>query len=324
MSTRDLFFPSGGSKCAATLYLPAVPPRGSSGAKPPVIVMAHGLGAVRAMGLATYAARFTAAGYACLVFDYRHFGDSDGEPRQLLSVARQREDWLAAIACARSLEGTDGDRVVAWGPSFAGGHVIRVAAARPDGLVAAIAQCPVADGPVSALTAAHPLSAAKAVAAALRDTVRARRGRPPHMIAVTGPPGAAAILTAPEADPGYRSLVPRDGGWRNEVAARAVFDVVRHRPVRHAARISVPLLVALCETDPLTPPGPARRAAARAPRGEVRVYALPHFDIYRGDGFDRAVADQLAFLRRHVPACAGRHISNLYKFGMYIWRRWFF
>lgn len=296
MSTRDLYFTSGTARCAATLYLPD-----NGGARPPVIVMAHGLGAVRAMGLARYARRFTAAGYVCLVFDYRHFGDSDGEPRQLLSVARQRDDWLAAIACARTLEETDSDRVVAWGTSFAGGHVIEVAAGRPDGLAAAIVQCPFTDGPASALTAAHPLSAGKAAAAALRDTARARRGKPPVMVAVTGPPGATAILTAPDAVPGYQALVPPDGGWLNEITARAVFEILRARPGRHAARVAVPILFALCETDPLTPAGPARRSAARAPFSETRTYDIPHFDIYSGDGFERAVADQLDFLRRHVP-----------------------
>ena len=50
------------------------------------------------MRLDTFAERFAAAGYSCLVFDYRHFGDSDGAPRQLLSIRRQLDDWAAAIA----------------------------------------------------------------------------------------------------------------------------------------------------------------------------------------------------------------------------------
>ncbi|BCI92043.1 hypothetical protein NIIDMKKI_72490 [Mycobacterium kansasii] len=45
-----------------------------------LLVMAHGLGAVRTMRLDAYAQRFCAAGYACLVFDYRNFGDSEGSP----------------------------------------------------------------------------------------------------------------------------------------------------------------------------------------------------------------------------------------------------
>ncbi|MGI5132359.1 hypothetical protein ACQEVB_36525 [Pseudonocardia sp. CA-107938] len=36
--------------------------------------MAHGLGGIRQMRLDAYAERFAAAGYACLVSDYRHFG----------------------------------------------------------------------------------------------------------------------------------------------------------------------------------------------------------------------------------------------------------
>jgi len=37
------------------------------------------------------AERFCAAGYVCLVFDCRHYCDSDGQPRQLLDIGRQLE-----------------------------------------------------------------------------------------------------------------------------------------------------------------------------------------------------------------------------------------
>ena len=50
---------------------------------------AHGLAGVKEMRLDAYAERFCAAGLACLVFDYRHFGESAGEPRQLLDIQRQ-------------------------------------------------------------------------------------------------------------------------------------------------------------------------------------------------------------------------------------------
>ena len=47
------------------------------------------------------------------------------------------------------------------------------------------------------------------------------------------------------------------------------------------------------------------RAAARAPWSQVRRYSGGHFDIYRGEGFERAVSDQVAFLRsvlQPIPA----------------------
>ena len=85
MATRvDVSFPSGGQRCGGWLYLPM----GVTG-KAPCVVMAHGTTGTMNFGLARYAQRFAAAGFAVLVFDYRHFGASDGQPRQLIRVGRQ-------------------------------------------------------------------------------------------------------------------------------------------------------------------------------------------------------------------------------------------
>ncbi len=39
----------------------------------------------------------------------------------------------------------------------------------------------------------------------------------------------------------------------------------------------------------------------KAKKGEIARYPIGHFDIYLGEAFARAFADQLAFLRAHVP-----------------------
>lgn len=97
------------------------------------------------MRLDAYAEQFARAGIAALVFDYRHFGASEGEPRQLLSIRKQHEDYEAAIAYVRALDGVDPDRVAVFGSSFSGGHVLCVASRDPR-VAAVIAQCPYADG----------------------------------------------------------------------------------------------------------------------------------------------------------------------------------
>src|SRR6266496_390364 len=140
IAREDLSFPSGGETCAAWLYRP----EGADGPVP-CVVMAHGFSATRADRLPAYAERFAAAGVAVLLFDYRHFGDSTGEPRQLLDIARQHADYHAAVACARTLDGIDPRRIALFGTSFAGGHVVVVAAQDPS-IAAVIAQCPFADG----------------------------------------------------------------------------------------------------------------------------------------------------------------------------------
>jgi len=267
------------------------------------VILAHGFAGIREARLDAFAERFAAAGMAALVFDYRHFGASAGEPRQLLDIPRQHQDWRAAIAYARALDGVDPDRVALWGTSFSGGHVV-VVAAGDERIAAVVAQAPFMDGlpTLRGLGAAHALTLTRA---GVRDELHRLRGRAPHLVGVVGPPGARAVMTTPDAEPGYLALIPPGVEFRNAVAARVALRVGAYRPVRAAARVRCPLLVCICDRDAITPPGPAAKAAARAPRGEARHYDAGHFDIYVGDVFERAVADQVAFLSRHLRPAAG-------------------
>ncbi|MFL5781620.1 MAG: alpha/beta hydrolase [Thermoleophilaceae bacterium] len=293
----EVSFRSGGDECAAWLYRPP------AGASSPCVVLGHGWSGVREQRLDAYAERFAAAGLAALVFDYRHFGASGGQPRQLLDIGRQHEDWHAAIGFARGLDGVDPDRVALWGTSFGGGHVMSVAAADPR-TAAVVAQVPFADGlrNLPHLGLRHALVL---VREGLRDQIAAALGRPPHMIPSVGPPGSVAVMTTPDADPGFHALDPAVSTWRNETAARVCLAVAGYRPIRRAAHIACPILFQIAADDAITPPQYAEAAARHAPRSEVRRYAgAGHFDPYVGELFERVVSDQIAFLARHLQSAA--------------------
>jgi dienelactone hydrolase len=288
----DVGFPSGEERCAAWLYAP-----GGDG-RVPAVVLAHGWTGVREQRLDAYAELFAGAGLAALVFDYRHFGASSGQPRQLLDIRRQLADWAAAVAFVRSRAEIDPGRVALWGTSFSGGHVIETAA-RDRQIAAVVAQVPVTDGlrSLPSLGLSLPL---RLIAAGLRDQIGAAFGRPPHMVPSVGPPGSVAVMTTPDAEPGFRAIDPPGSSWRNQAAARIALRVASYRPGRHADRIAAPILFAIAQEDDIAPPVLARAAAARAPRAEVQTYPGGHFDIYLGATFERAVADQLEFLTRHL------------------------
>lgn len=294
MSEReDLSFESDGERCAAWLYRPA-------GEGPhPCVILAHGFAGVRAARLWAFAERFRDAGIAALVFDYRHFGDSGGEPRQLLSIGRQLDDWRAAIAFARSLDGIDPERIALWGTSFSGGHVVALAA-EDHRIAAAVSQAPFSNG-LSALGAAGPKESARLTVAGLLDVLSMiGRGEPARIPAVERP-GRGGAMVQPGAYEGYRSLFDDpDADFRNEVCARVALVLGAYAPSRHAADVRCPLLVCVLAEDDVTPAAPARGMAERAPQGELIDYGpgLGHFSIYTGEPFERAVADQSAFLRR--------------------------
>src|SRR5690606_22239994 len=74
-SVRPVELPAkDGTRLEGWLFLPTTP-------NPPVVIMAPGLGGTKDGFLESFAWRFVAAGVAALVFDYRCFGGSDGEPR---------------------------------------------------------------------------------------------------------------------------------------------------------------------------------------------------------------------------------------------------
>ncbi len=296
----DLTFPSGGDEIAAWLYRPET----GDDARSPCIVMAHGFSATRADALPAYAERFADAGYGVVLFDYRGFGDSGGAPRQVIDIRRQQEDYEAAIRFACRQPWVDPERIALFGSSFSGGHVVDVAS-RDRRIAAVIAQAPFADG-VAQLRHTPPKVAARATFDGLRDLLAAARGRAPVTIRPTGAPGSYAVMTAPEAEPGFASIVGSGSRWENAVGARIMLFVGAWRPVVKARAVTAPLLVCVCDRDETTPPGPAVQMALNAPRGEVVHYPIGHFDIYTGTDFERAVSDQLAFLQRVlVPAGVG-------------------
>jgi fermentation-respiration switch protein FrsA (DUF1100 family) len=294
----EVTFDSSGVECAAYLYRPA----SGSGAVP-CVVMAHGFTATRDDGLPAYAERFAEAGLAVLLFDYRYFGASAGEPRQLIDAGRQQEDYHAAIRYARAVDGVDKDRIVLWGTSFSGGHVIAVAA-RDFRVAAVISQVPFADGVSAALQVPLKIQLRLGLAG-LQDALGSLRGQPPRFVPAVGKPGEVAVMTTPEAEPGMLSLIAAHSRWRNEVTARTMLTLPLYRPAPRAENLGMPVLVCVAADDAITPPEPAVRMAERAPRGELVRYPGGHFELYQGEAFRQAVADQVDFLRRHELATVG-------------------
>jgi uncharacterized protein len=299
VSSDPTAFLSGGTKCAVTVLRPDT----ASDVPIPAIVMAHGFGSPRALRLYAYAERFAAAGYAAVVFDYRGFGDSEGEPRQLLDIAMQHDDWRAALSFARSLPGIDPDKVVAWGTSFGGGHVLTVAG-RGEALAAVIAQVPHVSGP--AAVRATGLAASLRIAPhAIRDQIHAYLGRDPVYVPLVARPGDLGIMTTPDALPGVNHLIADSNlapdAYPLDVAARIGLKIGLYSPERVVAKITCPALIQIARNDAITPRAVAERAARRIAGSTVRVYDCSHFDPYVEPAFSDIIFDQLAFLREHVP-----------------------
>ncbi len=147
---------SEGSRLAAEVFKPL-----DAGGARPAILLCHGWGGLKEHLAERYAKPFAEAGFACLVFDYRGWGGSDGrlipdagEPllteagertvrvrvvREVVNPLDQVADIRAAFAWLLSEDGVDPARVGLWGTSYGGGHVVSVAGSE-DRVKAVVAQ----------------------------------------------------------------------------------------------------------------------------------------------------------------------------------------
>ncbi len=144
-----------------------------------------------ASGLTPFKEALCNAGYAVFAFDYRHFGESDGQPRQMLSPRKEVADWLAAPNFARQLDRIDGSRMCLWGTSFSGGLVI-VAAAKDGNVQCTISRCPMTDSLASlpgVVGYAGPMQAMRLTYHGTVDWLRRGLVMSPRYIASAGRPG---------------------------------------------------------------------------------------------------------------------------------------
>jgi pimeloyl-ACP methyl ester carboxylesterase len=295
-SRKDVSFKVKGTSISAWLFLPE-----NLSAPVPCIIMGHGFGGTKDMGLELYAVRYQEAGFAVLVFDYRHFGKSDGEPRQLIWIPYQLEDWSAAIKYARSLKEIDPGKIALWGTSMSGGHVI-VTAAKDNRIACVVAQCPGLDGHASGEMFLKRVGIGYAFRMLMhgqRDYFRSWFGLSPHKIPIVGKPGNIACLTTPDAYNGFRKNAPDN--FINEVCARILLRGDKYRPVKQAKDVRCPVLLQICEHDSIIPKSAAEETEKQLGKyADAIYYPIGHFDIYIGDNFEKAVSDQLGFLRKNL------------------------
>jgi dienelactone hydrolase len=305
-----LTFPSEGTACEAWHYAAAHDGLATTSGRP-ALVMAHGVGGTKDSGLAPFAEAFAAAGLDVLVFDYRGFGGSGGtgpggHERQVVSLAGQVDDYRAALTAAAGLPGVDPRRLVLWGVSLAGGHVLSAAAGRDD-VAAVVALVPMVDGLAAArhaLASHSTREMARATALGVRSRVGALTGRGRRTMPLVARPGEPGVLTVAGAYDDYLAIAGPT--WRNEVAADVGLELGSRRAVRDAGRVEAPVLVQIADFDRSAPPHAAAKAAFRA-RAEVRHYPGDHFDVFPGKPWhEPAVAHAVSFLTRHLNPSGDR------------------
>ncbi|PIB00849.1 hypothetical protein CB0940_01946 [Cercospora beticola] len=298
LAQQRVTFPSANTQIVGYHYKPS---RQNNNARPaPAVIIAHGLGGLQSSRLQPYAERFSQAGYHALTFDYRYWGESSGQPRNLIDVPSQQSDYEAAIAYLQTLPGVDGKRIVLWGTSLSGGHVLQLGARRPD-LAAVIVQAPHVNG-FATTSALPPADLPSKIVAGLDDAGRATLGQEPLYIPLANRTGQLGALTQAGALEGYAFIQPNPPAPGNVFPARFVLALPFFSPDATAANSQLPTFFAVGLVDNVTPAPAAIALAKRMNATLVEFPSAGHFDVYPGlPAYEENIRRQSEFLKTNVP-----------------------
>ena len=296
MATEEVRFYSHGCRIAGTLMLPdhASPVR-------PVAAVVQGpgwLGLRSAKLYARYHDALLDAGVAVLVFDYRGFGDSDGDSTHLDPRA-QVEDIISAATYLELREEIDPGRIGVFGSGGTGGGNAVMAAGLDARFRAMVSQVPVADGAdwLRRMRREHEwLEFLSKLEEDRRARVRTGRGA---MVA----PRSGIMVPTPERE---TTKVKSDVDARvpSQVALASAEAILAYRPIDVVDRIAPRASLFICvERDATTPEDHAIAMYERAgpPKRLVVQRRTTHYAAYAEYG--EIVAPMISdWFVRHLAA----------------------
>jgi|CXWL01.1.fsa_nt_gi fermentation-respiration switch protein FrsA (DUF1100 family) len=293
---KDVSFQSAGLTCRGWFY------SGEGKGPRPTVVMSHGITAVKEQYLASYAERFSAEGFSVLVFDYRHLGASDGEPRGRVIPHLQHEDVRAALTYVSRLPEVDGARIALWGTSFSGAHALFVGALDPR-VKAIVVQVPALNVPHSLIALiSRPVFDGLLGTLAEDQAVRSAGGRG-DAIPVVAEPGQPAFLAAPDAYEWFTKSAKVAPNWLNSICLESIARAAEYVPDAFIELVSPrPLLMQVATKDSLIPVNIARQAFHRAGEPKtLELYDCGHFDPYANEPWhSRFLGGQVRWLKEHL------------------------
>ena len=286
---KTVSFYSDALRLAGVLTLPGGP------GTHPAVVLCHGFTGIKELILPYYARRFEEAGFAALAFDYRGFGDSEGQRGRLIPL-EQAEDIRNAITFLEAQPEIDAARIGLWGTSFGGAHVPYVAGIDPR-VKAAVAQVGFGDG--ERLFRRKADEAQIAMMQAMLAADRRQRVLTGHGAMVD----PLTMLSDEDSVAFFNEAVREFPQLRTQITLETAEKTWEYKPedVVHHISPSALLLIAV-EHDVPCPKEEyeAMYEKAGEPKKLVALPGLRHYDVYSGPGAETTSGLAIDWYREYL------------------------
>ncbi|UCD55976.1 MAG: alpha/beta fold hydrolase [Candidatus Hydrogenedentota bacterium] len=293
MNTELVHFYSEGARLAGMLYLPDIPePEGRRAG----IVLCHGFTGIKENILPQYAEAFAEAGLVALPFDYRGFGESDGQRGRLL-WHEQVTDIRNAITYLSTRPEVDAQRLGLWGTSY-GGALAPYAFALDDRVKACAGQLGFSDG-YGVVANRLPPEQIDSFRGMIEED---RRRRVLHNDPMYG--DAMALAGDPEMTAFFEEAAKTLPQLKNrEILIQFIDAHLEFSPITVIHKKgNRPLLLIAAELDVVCPMDNYKELYDKAPEPKKWVVfeKTRHFEFYEGEPAQRSAAEAVNFFKEYL------------------------
>jgi len=287
---NDVQFYSEGSLIKGHLYVP----ENKEGEALPVIVLCHGFAGIKELLLPAYAEAFSAAGYAALTFDYRGFGESEGEEGKL-SPQLQIQDIRNAITFVQSLKETNAQRVGLWGTSFGGANAV-VTAAQDNRVKCLAVQLTFEDGE-RVITGNLSIEEIEKLMSTLMKVWTKSVTRNQTMKLPVN-----KVLSDDQSIEFFNKAIADFPQLNVKIPFFTTLETIEHKPGAHVSAVKVPILITAAENDAVNPAQESRILFEKAnePKELQMIAGATHYEVYEGELFQQVSKKQLEWFDKYL------------------------
>lgn len=282
-------FFSEGSKIAGHLYLP-----NSETAISPAIILCQGFAGVKELLLPAFARYFSERGYAVLCFDYRGFGESEGERGRLVPEYQIR-DIQNAITYLQSREDIDREKIGLWGSSFGGANAI-VTAARDRRVKCLCVQLTFGDGERVITGAMSPEEKSKFLDTIFKMQQKKVTTNKELMVSIH------KVLTDEQSKAFYNEKVASFPALEIKIPFLTVAETMGHKPESFLDDLNIPIHIVSADHDGVNPPLESQTLYEKAhePKAHLVVEGASHYEVYEGEYFELVANAQIEWFGRYL------------------------
>jgi uncharacterized protein len=284
MSKQKITFESEGLKIVGNLFRPQNAKEETS---LPAVLVAGAMTGVKEQVAGSYAERITKAGFVTLALDHRHFGESEGEPRQHEDPAKKMEDFKNAVSFMSTIKDIDRERIGACGISMGGGYMLQLAAFDRRVKVVSIV--------ASGLNLGDTLSEMLGKEGFVNFLKEFNKARQKHYetgevqyIPAVATDNKPAAMAGDEPFAYYGTSRAWNPGWVNRYTTESVENLMSYSAVPYARHVSpTPLLIVHGKNDKYCFPKFAQQVYDEAgePKEIVWLDTTNHIDLYDNEKY---------------------------------------